>query len=67
MELWDVRGGQWTLKARILRLEGEVLRALCPRQGCGGTVTLPFLALQPPPEPPPRRRRLAVRARKADG
>jgi hypothetical protein len=40
-ELWAERGGVYTLKARILRYQGEAFVAVCPE--CRGEVAVPWL------------------------
>ncbi len=60
-ELWRERAGQWTLRAAMVKLDGDRLVARCPRDRCRGDVALPWLALQAPPPPTQPRRRLVIR------
>ena len=66
-ELWRERAGQWTLRAAILKLDGDGhLVAKCPQARCRGEVQVPWLALQVPPQlqpptAPAGRRRIAIR------
>lgn len=69
-ELWKLRGGQWTLQQRILKIDdaGAVI-ARCPE--CAADVPVPFLQLaeqaraadKPAPSMPAVRGRMVVRSR----
>mgnify|MGYP001558146654 CR=1 FL=1 len=65
-ELFRVRGGEWTLANKIVRVDADgKVSARCPTQGCGADVPVPFLAATSPPEPvaapPAARGRVGVR------
>jgi len=69
-DLWAHRGGEWTLRARILRLVGGQFVARCPR--CRSAVRVPWLAVQEAEEASDeeggrKRRRAVVRRRRVDG
>lgn len=48
-ELWQIRGGQQTLRNRILKIQNDgTVAAKCPTQGCNTDVAVPFLTLRKP-------------------